>query len=152
MEILKLSFDAEILGKHKELLIEVPYQDGNVATSEFCPTELLSGNVPLMAALRGESLDIFMADCKRQLKAMAKAEEAKTEMDCHIAGLMAAVMNHLSHTGTMEFGDLLQMMDCFSLLLKANGFSHDEIKDIYPRVTRTIIELYPENIINCINI
>lgn len=144
MESLKLNFDATILGNPRTFIVEVPYQNGIVATSEFCPTELLSGTVDLMAAIRGESLDDFMADCRRQLLAMSKITVAENELDCHIGGLMAAVMDHLSRNKHIVFGDLLIYIDCFSLLLKAAGFDSNEIRNIYPRVTRTIVELYPD--------
>lgn len=48
------------MGESRTYVVEVPYQDGIVATSEFCPTELLSGTVELMAAIRGETLDKFI--------------------------------------------------------------------------------------------
>lgn len=57
---------------------------------------------------------------------------------------MAVVMDHLSRNKHIVFGDLLIYIDCFSLLLKAAGFDSDEIRNIYPRVTRTIVELYPD--------
>ncbi|MDE5808263.1 MAG: hypothetical protein K2H76_09105, partial [Muribaculaceae bacterium] len=95
MESLRLSFEANILGERKNLIVEVPYSNGLVATSEFCPTEYLSGSVELMAAVRGETLDKFMADCRHQLIAMEKITEADTPLDAHIGGLMAAVMDRL---------------------------------------------------------
>ena len=146
METLKLNLDAEILGQPRTFIVEVPYENGIVATSEFCPTELLSGAVDLMAAIRGESLDTFMADCRRQLLAMSKITEADTDLDRHIGGLMAAVMDHFSRNKRILFGDLLIYIDCFSLLLKAAGFDSDEIRRIYPRVTKTITDLYPDYI------
>lgn len=146
MESLKLNFDTEILGEPTTYIVEVPYQDGVVATSEFCPTELLEGNVDLMAAIRGESLDKFMADCRRQLHAMSKIADAVTELDRHIGALMAVVMDHLSRNQKLAFGQLLIYIDCFSLLLKAAGVSPDEIRTIYPRVVKTIVDLYPDNI------
>ncbi|MDE6023502.1 MAG: hypothetical protein K2G13_08380 [Muribaculaceae bacterium] len=146
MEKLKINFDSEILGKPRTYIVEVPYQSGVVATSEFCPTELLSGSVNLMAAIRGESLDNFMADCRMHLTAMSKITEVDTELDLHIGGLMAVVMEHLSRKKTISFGDLLTHVDCFSLLLKADGFDADEIHNIYPRVTKTIVDLYSDYI------
>lgn len=148
MEKLKLNFDTEILGKPRTYVVEVPYQEGIVATSEFCPTELLSGTVDLMAAIRGESLDKFMSDCRMQLLAMSKIKEADTDLDRHIGGLMAVVMEHLSRQKEIVFGELLIYIDCFSLLLKAGGFNSDEIRNIYPRVTKTIVDLYPD-FVNC---
>ncbi len=145
MEHLKLNFETEIMGKPRTYTVEVPYQDGVVATSEFCPTELLSGRVDLMAAIRGETLDKFMSDCRMHLFAISKIDEAESELDCHIGGLMAAVMEHLSRSEKIGFGDLLLHVDCFSLLLKAAGFEPDVIRDIYPRVTETIMNLYPDN-------
>ena len=146
MEKLKLNFDTEILGEPRTYVVEVPYQEGIVATSEFCPTELLSGTIDLMAAIRGESLDKFMTDCRMQLLAMSKIKEEDTDLDRHIGGLMAVVMDHLSRNKKIVFGDLLLYIDCFSLLLKSAGFSSSEIKDIYPRVTRSIVDLYPDYI------
>ena len=143
MEKLRLNFDSEILGIPRSYVVEVPYQDGIVATSEFCPTEFISGGIELMAAVRGESLDKFMADCRMQLLAMSKMNEAETELDRHIGGLMAVVMEHLGRNKEILFGDLLLYIDCFSLLLKAAGFKNDEIREIYPRVTKTIVDLYP---------
>lgn len=146
MENLKLTFDEEINGALRTYVVEVPYQDGIVATSEFCPTELLSGAVDLMAAVRGESLDKFMSDCRKQLIAMSKISEAETELELHIGALMAAVMDYLNRNEHMRLGELLTHVDCFSLLLKAAGFESDKIREIYPRVTKTITDLYPDNI------
>ena len=148
MEKLKLNFDTEILGQPHTYVVEVPYQEGIVATSEFCPTELLSGAVDLMAAVRGETLDKFMAHCRMQLLAMSKIKEVDTDLDRHIGGLMAVVMEHLSRQKKIVFGELLIYTDCFSLLLKAGGFDSDEIRNIYPRVTKTIVDLYPD-FVNC---
>lgn len=146
MEQIKLNFDTEISGVPRTYIVEVPYQNGIVATSEFCPTELLSGRVDLMAAIRGESLDKFMADCRMQLIAMSKIIEVDTDLDRHIGGLMAVVMEHLSRNNKIDFGDLLIYVDCFSLLLKAADFDHEEIRLMYPRIAQTIMELYPDYI------
>lgn len=150
MESLKLNFDTEILGKQCTLVVEVPYQGGIVATSEFCPTELLTGSVDLMAAIRGESLDKFMEDFKRLLLAMSKitSDDAETELEVYIGGLMAVVMDHLSRNKNINFGDLLIYIDCFCLLLKANNFDVEEIRNIYPRITKTILDLYPNYIMD----
>ncbi len=147
METLRLNFDTEITGHPKTFVVEVPYQNGLVATSEFCPTEFLSGSVELMAAVRGESLDKFMRDCRRQLLALSKITEAETDLDRHIGALMAVVMDHISRRNRILFSELLTCVDCFSLLLKAAGFGKEEIREIYPRVTNTIVELYPDYVI-----
>ena len=59
MESLRLDFEACILGQKRNIIVEVPYQNGLVATSEFCPTEFLSGDVKLFAAVHGESFGLF---------------------------------------------------------------------------------------------
>lgn len=146
MQYLKLNFESRILGEPRTFVVEVPYEDGTVATSEFCPTEFLSGSVDLMAAIRGESLDKFMNDCRMQLLAMADISAVETPLDCYIGGLMSVVMAHLGRSEKISFADLLTYVDCFSLILKAAGFEADEIREIYPRVTRTIVSLYAANI------
>lgn len=148
MKKLKLNFDTEILGKPRTYVVEVPYKEGIVATSEFCPTELLSGSIDLLVAIRGESLDKFMIDCRMQLLAMSKITEANTDLERHIGGLMAVVMNHLSQNKTITFGDLLIYIDCFCLLLNAAGFNDKEIHEMYPCVTKAIVDLYFEHIEN----
>lgn len=152
MESLRLNFDTTILGKPRTLVVEVPYQGGIVATSEFCPTELLAGSVDLMAAIRGESLDKFMEDCRRQLLAMSKitSEDADNELEVHIGGLMAVVMDHICIHQNISFGDLLIYIDCFSLMLKSDGFAPDEIRRIYPQVAKTIADLYPNQVIDTV--
>ena len=148
MEKLKLKFDTDIGSGLKEYVVEVPYKDGIVITSEFCPTELLAGNVDLLAAFRGEPLASFMEDCRKQVYAMSQIELSDSELDKHIGGLMAVVMDHLSRSKTITLGELLIYIDCFSLLLKGAGFEDKEIRDIYPRVAETIKDLYSDYIHN----
>lgn len=89
-----------------------------------------------------------MADCRMQLLAMSKITEADTVLDRHIDGLMAVVMEHLSRKKDISFGDLLIYVDCISLLLNAAGFDRDEIYSMYPQITHTILELYPDYVSN----
>lgn len=146
MEKLKLQIDPGPEYKGKKFRVEVPYRDGLVITSEYCPTELVSDKVKLLAAFRGEGLENFMEDCRKQVLAMSKIKEADTLLDLHIAGLMAVVMDHLSHHKNLTWDRLLIYVDCFSLLLKGAGFGEKEIRDIYLRVTQTILDLYADYI------
>ena len=146
MEKLKLNFDAGSKEGSKTYSVEVPYKDGIVITSEYCPPELLTEKVDLLAALRGEPLDKFMEDCRKQVLAMSQINELESTLDIHIGGLMAVVMDHISRHKVIIYGELLIYVDCFSLLLKGAGFEDKEIREIYPRVTQTIIDLYPTQI------
>lgn len=139
METIKLNFDAEVLGKGKTITIEMPYSDGVVATSRFCPMELLSGDVKLLAALNGEPLEDFVKDCKLQL---AFANEANNQSSLHesfIAGLMASVMEHHFRTSKLTMKDYLLHMDTFSYLINACGVSADQVVRMYPKVLESVI-------------
>ncbi len=129
----------------KLLQLEVAVENGIVLTSKYCPLEMLTGRVNLVAAVNGEPEDEFLRDCQNQIIGMEGAD-GETTIDVHIAGLMAVVMDHLARCGRLLLGDLLLYMDCFSLLLEADGLSSAEIREIYPRVTRTIADLYPAHI------
>ena len=142
MEKIKINFDTGAEERLKTYTVEVPYKDGIVITSEFCPAELISEKVNLLAAFRGEPLEKFMEDCRRQVFAMSQIQDTDSPLDKHIGGLMAVVMDHLSRDKSIDFGNLLMLVDCFSLLLKGAGFKDKEIREIYPRVTKTIQELY----------
>lgn len=148
METRKFSFTGNINGKRKELIVQVPVENGGVYTDKYCPQDLLTGGISFVTAVNGEVIGEFINDCQKQVVAMGAAGVQNTLLDVHVAGLMAVIMDHLTRCGRLIFGDLLIYMDCFSLLLEADGFSDAEIKDIYPRVTRTIVELYPEYIFN----
>lgn len=151
-----LKLKARICGIERTLSFDVPVENGAAVTNRFCPQELLTGgafaNIPgLMTAINGESLDEFINDCNLQIIAMNTSTSADSKMDAHLGGLMAAVMSHLKRCGRLIFGDLLIYVDCFSYLLLADGCSEEEVKDIYPRITKTIVDFYPGFVKNTIN-
>ena len=148
METRKFSFAGIINGVKRDLTVSAPVENGGVYTNKYCPQDLLTGGISFVTAVNGEVLGEFVSDCQKQVMAMEAAGKQKTLLDVHVAGLMAVVMDHLARCGRLIFGDLLIYMDCFSLLLEADGFSEAEIREIYPRVTRTIVELYPDFIFN----
>ena len=47
---------------------------------------------------------------------------------------------------------LLIYMDCFSLLLEADGLPDEKIMNMYPRVTRAIVGLYPDMVFNTMDL
>ena len=138
MESIKFTFDSDIRGGHKTLSVEVPYSDAMVATSQYCPPELLSGDIDLLAALNGQTLDCFVADCKNQLKAAAAMEEANSVIDAHIAGLIASAMAHYSCQQSLSMKEILLHVDVFSHLLVADGISPEEVCRIYPEIVKSI--------------
>jgi hypothetical protein len=140
METLKLNFNAEVLGKGKSINIEVPYANGIVATSRFCPIDLLSGDVELLAAINGESLEDFVADCKLQLKFAADTSEDSCLPNSFIAGLIAAVLEHESREGTLTTKDYLLHLDVFSYLVYAAGVPSEQVCEMYPRLLKAITE------------
>lgn len=152
METRRFSFAGYINGKRKELIVQAPVENGGVHTNKYCPHELLTGGISFVTAVNGEIIEEFIADCQKQVVAMEAAGVQATRLDVHIAGLMAVIMDHLARCGRLIFGDLLIYMDCFSLLLEADGFSEAEIREIYPRVTRQIVELYPDRVFNTLDL
>lgn len=148
MENRRFSFAGNINGIRKELTVKAPVENGGVYTNKYCPQTLLTGGISFVSAVNGEVIDEFVADCRKQVMAMEAAGKQNTLLDVHIAGLMAVVMDHLARCGRLIFGDLLIYMDCFSLLLEADGFQEEEIREIYPEVTRAIVDLYPEHVFN----
>lgn len=138
----------EFLFRGKTLCVHVPVSGDGVLTSKFCPKELLNGGLSCIKPMNGEAKDEFISDCQKQIIAMNQADEGSSLLDVHIAGLMAVVMDHISRCGRIIFGDLLIYMDCFCLLLEADGFPESEIRQMYPRVVRAIVDLYPELVFN----
>lgn len=141
METLKLTFDADFLGEGQTLILEVPYQDGIVATSRFCPKELLNGDVDLLAALNGESLDDFVADCKRQLMGAKLVAEGCSLNEALVSGLTASVMEHQNRIGTLSKKAILLHLDAFAHLLFSQIGSSEKVTTIYRDVYAALSNL-----------
>lgn len=135
-------------GKEKIYSVKVELEPGGVRTDRFCPEQLLTGGITGITAINGETEEEFLCDCRKQVMVMDLTDGDTTSFDRHIAGLMAAVLDHLSQFGRIIFGDLLIYVDCFSLLLEADGYEEEEIRAIYPRMVRAIVDLYPAHVYN----
>lgn len=92
----------------------------------------------------GYPLNVAISCCESQAKAMSIiAEESRSVLDGHIGGLMASLMATISTEKQLSLARLDMYVDCFSYMLKADGFAHDEIVRMRPNIIRTIRELYP---------
>lgn len=152
METRNFYFEATIQGQRKALIVKAPVENGGVITSRFCPQELMTGGMQFVTAINGESIDEFMQDCSRQVQGIKAAGQACSRLDAHIGGLMGSVVDHITRCGRLIFGDLLIYMDCFALLLEADGFSEFEIRQSYIRVCRAIVQLYSDYVLNTANL
>lgn len=131
---------------HKDvrLKVTIPVENEAAITNEYCPQELVTGGLSFITAVNGESVNEFIADCQKQVIAMGETSNTLSKLDRHIGGLMAVVMEHLTRCGRLIFGDLLIYVDCFAHLLIADGVSIREVKTVYPRITKTIVDFYPD--------
>ena len=145
-------FEATIQGQRKDLIVKAPVENGAVITNKFCPQELMTGGMQFVTAINGESIEEFIHDCSVQLNGINAAGSTASRLDAHIGGLMGSVMQHITRCGRLIFGDLLIYMDCFALLLEADGFSETEIRQTYIRVCRTIVQLYSDYVLNTVNL
>ena len=143
----RFNFTIKNRGHNRVLSFTLPTQNGGVITNQYCPQMLLTGGLSFVTAVNGECIPEFEDDCRKQIVGM-EAAGGNSTVDTHIAGLMAAVMDHINRCGRLIFGDLLIYMDVFSHLLVADGHSDAEVKNIYPRILRSVVELYPEYIKN----
>lgn len=130
-------FIGVVQGLTKKFIISVPVENGSVYINRYRPKSLPGGNL---------AVDTFDADCQKQVISMTLADAKAPRIDAHIAGLMAVVMDYIVQHRRLSFADLLVHIDCFSLLLEAAGFSDAEIRDIYPRVTKTMAQLFSDYI------
>ncbi len=146
MEKQQFKFKATILGQNKELVVNAPVRNGFVITNEFCPlelTELPKENFPfeITEAIQGEIINEFNADCTFLVDAMNSCN-ATERLDAHLWALQCIVESHLRRCGRLIYTDMLIYVDCFALLLKADGFDSTMIKKCYPAVVYNIVEVY----------
>lgn len=133
---------------NRTLTLNVPCISSVICTNKYCPQPLLSGGQNIICAINGEIEEEFIDDCQKQVIGMNASDVRDSLIDVHVAGLMAAIMDHISRCGRLIFGDLLIYMDIFSLLLEADGLPEKEICEAYPKVLRSITDLYPDLIFN----
>lgn len=147
MEKTQFRFKATILGKEKELVVNAPVRNGFVVTSEFAPTgisEVQNPNISFLnitSTIQGETVNEFQSDCNFLVNAMKECKE-NSRLDVHLWALQCIVESHLRRCGRIIYTDLLLYVDCFSLLLKADGFNEKMIRDTYPVVTYNLVEVY----------
>lgn len=142
METRNFCFETSINGVHKDLYVKVPVKNGTLITCKYCPQDLLIEDVSFIKVVNGEGINEFILDCQKQCLGMRVAGCNVSKFDAHMAGLMISVNNHISRYGRLIFGDLLNYMDCFALLMEADGFSDSEIRNSYPQIVRAIVEQY----------
>jgi hypothetical protein len=71
---------------------------------------------------------------------------ATERLDVHLWALQCIVESHLRRCGRLIHTDMLLYVDCFTLLLKADGFDEDMIRKSYPAVVYNIVEVYGQYI------
>lgn len=137
-------------GRPKDFAVTVPFENGIVYTNEFCPRDILwalKGLPKGMPVYNSEDESQFIEDCQKQIIGMGAARRRIPILDIHIAGLMAAVMDNLCRSETIEFGRLLIYIDCFSLLLEAAGCPYFDIMEMYPGILQSLINISPDKIV-----
>lgn len=152
MEKQQFKFKATILGQSKELVVNAPVRNGFVITNEFCPeglTDVQNNNVnfpfEITGTIQGESIAEFQSDCASLIEAM-NACNATERLDVHLWALQCLVESHLRRCGRLIYTDMLLYVDCFTLLLKADGFDENMIRKSYPAVVYNIVEVYGQYI------
>ena len=149
MESTQFKFKVTILGQEKELVVNVPVRNGYVITSEFTPKGISEIQNPdlnflnVTETLQGETISEFKSDCKFLLNTMKDCIE-NSRLDVHLCALQYIVEAHLRGRGRIIFTDLLLYVDCFSLLLRADGFDEKMVRGAYPVVTYNLVEMYDQ--------
>lgn len=131
-------------------ILDVPIDNGFVITNEFCPLELHIGYSPLLkrvvgSYIHGEKVEEFILDCKKLVLAVSISNEY-SKIDRYKSGLISVVREHIDRCGRLIFGDLLIYVDCFSHILKADGYADIEIQLLYPTITKMIADAFPESV------
>lgn len=122
-------------GPTRQVEIQLPVVDNRVCCF---------ANGGSQSARRTYTFADFIECLEHQATAMTLIEdESNSVIDCHIGGLMASVMSHISVKKQMTMEIIEMYMDCFCYMLFADGFTKEEIVTMRPSIIRTIKELYP---------
>lgn len=139
------NFQMKVNGCMKTVTVSVPYENGMVITSEFCPPQLLTtGIAPLpwmqTSPIHGESEQEFINDCKMQIQIINDVEGQYGTIDSHQKALSNVVIAHIRRCGRLLFQDLLIYIDIYCYLLKAAGYSTVEAKGNYALITKALVD------------
>ena len=66
METRNFCFTGNIQGQTKDLIVNVPVENGGVYTNKYCPQDLLTGGISFVQAVNGEVISEFIADCQNK--------------------------------------------------------------------------------------
>lgn len=139
------NFQMKVNGCTKTVPISVPYENGMVITSEFCPPQLLAtgaGPLPWLqtSPIHGESEQEFINDCQMQIQTINEIEGQYGTIDSHQKALSSVVVAHIRRCGRLLFQDLLIYIDIYYHLLKAAGYSTTETKGNYALITKASVD------------
>ncbi len=142
----RFSFSIKVNGKMGRYSFTAPTEEGYVITNYFCPDSLLidkDSPFSIMSAIipqNGELEDEFVNDCQNIVNASNSISNNDITF-CLQNGLHAVIAKHVNRCGRLLFQDLLLYIDCYSYLLKAVGYSENEIKRLYPAITKKIVDV-----------
>lgn len=129
MEERTFSFKVNINGKIKNLSFSIPIREGYVITNKYCPQELLTGGLPFVTAINGESIAEFISDCQAQVNAFTSAQNNDTKMNLHISGLISVIESHIKRCKRLIFWRFAYLYGLFQL----SAASRQRKRKRYPR-------------------
>ena len=127
----EFSFRIKVKGVIGTYSFSVSCENGYVITNNYCPNALLVGEGVLFSRVvtpkHGETEAEFIQDCNN-IVVKANANSDNDIMFCLGQAVTGVIIDHINRCGRLLFQDLLVYVDCFAYLLKAVGFSDNEIK------------------------
>lgn len=138
------SFRIKVNGIIGTYSFTAPCENGYVITNYYCPKALLVGEGSLISQIaipqNGELEQEFIQDCNN-IVAKANANQDPDILFCLGQAVNGVMIDHINRCGRLLFQDMLLYMDCFSYLLKSVGYADLEIKSIYPKIVKQIVDV-----------
>lgn len=136
----KYYFTTNICGCAKTLCISVESTTSGLETGLYRPDSLRE----TISAMCPENRFIELS--QMQTAVMNCIDDYESLLDVHIGALIGVIVDYMSHNPSMLFSELLYFVDSFAFLLRGDDFSEEKIKEMYPVITKSIVDLYKNRI------
>lgn len=128
-------------------LLSLHFNDEGIVTNHFRPPDLekIMELDPLIYIKNEEE---FLHIWTKYLIGLIVCSPEKDIIERNIGALTFVVMDSTINNNYITFYDLLNYLDCFSMMLNEQGFSKEKIKQMYIPVTKALLLNFKNKIID----
>lgn len=125
--------------------ISLNFNKDDIIVNHLRPPELFE-ILPYTNHSEREFLNIWT----RFIIGLSVCSNEKDPLEKNIGALTFTVMDSILTKGKISFDELLKHVDCFSMMLKEEGYENDKIRGIYLAISKAILSNFKGSVLDSV--